>query len=272
MDKAGLKIKDATTPATFYLHSSYAPFSPAKYTLIAEKEGYAKDQYVIRTTLNPWTIPEIAIIYTAPLFLVDMGTGYAWDIRNTVIDFDLKPIGPINNTDQVSTLMSSSMNNYPVKSSVSSIENNQLSPPSWEKESIAVADLTSEVLAPTEARTLTEKLHSVLVQTEYFSVLSRSEMQEILKIQEFQSAVSCDDSSCLVEMGKILMVQKVIGGSIGKVGTTYSLSLRIVDVETGKTEFSVNEDFRGDTDELLRMIKDSVFRIAQNYGIRKSAP
>jgi hypothetical protein len=76
-------------------------------------------------------------------------------------------------------------------------------------------------------------------------------MNEILKEQGFQMT-GCTSSECAVEAGKILNVAKMVGGSIGKIGTTYTLDLRIIDVATGKIESISTVDTPEPIDNVLQ--------------------
>ena len=144
-----------------------------------------------------------------------------------------------------------------------------LPPCTWPRENIAVADLIPYALSDSAVQTLTEQLHAALVETDYFNVLSRTEMKTVLEAQQFQRSEICDDSACLVEMGRILAVQKIIGGSIGLVGSTYNLSIRMVDVETGKTEASVTQQLKGDPDGLLNLVQVAGIQLAAKYADRR---
>ncbi len=150
------------------------------------------------------------------------------------------------------------------------VETVQIPTRAWaSQENIAVADLTAYTLSPGEVKTLSEKVHTTLVQTKYFNVLSRSEMRAVLETQQFQRTDACDDSACLVEMGKLLAVQKIVGGSIGKVGSTFSLSLRFVDVETGKTEFTVDKQLKAEPDQLLDLVEQAGRELCLQYAEAK---
>lgn len=146
-----------------------------------------------------------------------------------------------------------------------------LPPLSWPPENIAVADLAAYTLSPGEVKTLSDKLHTALVQTKYFNVLSRSDMKAVFDSQKFQRTDACDDSACLVEMGKILAVQKIVGGSIGKVGSTYSVALRLVNVETGKTEITADRQLKAEPDQLLDLIQEAGKELALKYAESKKA-
>jgi hypothetical protein len=54
-----------------------------------------------------------------------------------------------------------------------------------------------------------------------------------------------------VEVGNMLGVQQMIGGSIGKVGSIYTVSARVIDVQTGEVLKSANYDHIGDIGQLL---------------------
>lgn len=141
-----------------------------------------------------------------------------------------------------------------------------LPPPAWNLENIAIADLSTYSVTENEARSLTDALHHTIVETAYFNVLSRAEMQSVLQAQAFQRTEACDDSTCLVEMGKILAVQKMVGGSIGRVGSTFSVTVRMVDVETGKTILSAERDLRSEPDQLLPAVRQVGRDLASKYG------
>jgi hypothetical protein len=60
---------------------------------------------------------------------------------------------------------------------------------------------------------------------------------------------------------------------VGKVGSTYSLSLRLVDVETGRIDAAIAVDVKGDPDVLLDAIRSGARQLAAKYGaMRKQAP
>ena len=144
-----------------------------------------------------------------------------------------------------------------------------LPPGSWTIENAAIADLTAHALSDVAAITLTEQLQSTLVDTKYFNIISRSDMKAVLDAQQFSRSDACDDSACLVEMGRILAVQKIIGGSIGLVGSTYTISIRLVDVETGKTEVATTQKLKAAPDELLDLIQVAGIELAAKYAETK---
>ena len=106
---------------------------------------------------------------------------------------------------------------------------------------IAVLDLDPVGVTRTESQTLTDRLRSELVATGAFTVIERAEMDEILKEQGFQQT-GCTSDACAVEIGKLLNVRRIVAGSIGKIGSVYTISLRVIDVETGVIISTYTED------------------------------
>jgi len=75
-------------------------------------------------------------------------------------------------------------------------------------------------------------------------------MEQIIKEQGFQQS-GCSTDECMVEVGKLIGVEKIIGGSISQVGNVFSVSARIVNVETGEIETTGVYDHMGNIGELL---------------------
>ncbi len=77
-------------------------------------------------------------------------------------------------------------------------------------------------------------VETALIKTERFSVLSYTDIEKILAAQEF-SLSDCTDEACAVEIGKLLAAEQIVVGEISGIGETFILSLRLVDVSTGKS-------------------------------------
>ena len=118
------------------------------------------------------------------------------------------------------------------------------------KQRIAVLNLESVGVSKTESVTLTDRLRSELVKTGSFTIIERSEMDEILQEQGFQ-LTGCTTDECVVEAGKLLNVSHICAGSIGKVGALYTVSVRLIDVESGEIMKTVTEDSRGNVENVL---------------------
>ncbi len=121
-------------------------------------------------------------------------------------------------------------------------------------ESFAILDLKGRGISALEAASLTDRLRSELVNTGKVNIVERGQMEAILAEQNFQ-LLGCTSDECAVEVGQLLGVNKMVAGSVGKVGSTYSIDIRIINVETGKIIRSVTRDYTGKIDNLLAEMK-----------------
>jgi len=119
---------------------------------------------------------------------------------------------------------------------------------------VAVSNFDGRGLAEGEAITLTETFATYLVNTRAFRLMERGKMDEILKEQGFQNSGACTDQACIVEMGQLLGVDNIITGSIGKVGGTYSVNVRLIQVSTGEIKKTINQFYKGEIDGLLTLV------------------
>lgn len=116
---------------------------------------------------------------------------------------------------------------------------------------VAVMPLSSQGVDTTVSQIVTDGLSDELLKTGKMRVMERLQMRKILAEQDFQQSGACDGSECAVEVGKLLSVSKIVVGSLGKIGGSYSLTARFVDVKTGEVQSSVRKTWRGEIDEAL---------------------
>jgi curli production assembly/transport component CsgG len=100
---------------------------------------------------------------------------------------------------------------------------------------IAVFDLDAVGVSSDLPRPLTDSIRQVLMESNAYELIERSQMNRILAEQKFQLS-GCLSGSCTVEAGQILGVGKIVTGSVSRVGQTYYLSLQLLNVGTGKIE------------------------------------
>jgi len=102
-----------------------------------------------------------------------------------------------------------------------------------------------------ESEILSDRLRAELFNTGKVNVMERDQMQEILKEQGFQASGACTDEACLVQMGQMLGVERLITGSIGKLGSMFMVNLRAIDVSTGRIAKAVSRDINGGIEEVV---------------------
>ncbi len=106
---------------------------------------------------------------------------------------------------------------------------------------IAVTDMQCRGISKSSSAIITDRIRAELFNTGVFTVLERGLMDEILKEQGFQQT-GCTSDACVVEVGQLLGVTHMVAGAVGKIGKLYTISLRLIDVATGKLTHTATLD------------------------------
>ncbi|MDD5066170.1 MAG: CsgG/HfaB family protein [bacterium] len=109
-----------------------------------------------------------------------------------------------------------------------------------EKPRIAVMDLEAKGVSTDEAEAVADFLRTDLINTEKFTVIERSRMQDIIKEQQM-SLSGLTESQKAAKIGKILNCKFILVGTLSRLGSQYFLNVRAVDVETGETKLGKRE-------------------------------
>lgn len=124
-------------------------------------------------------------------------------------------------------------------------------PPTRPMPLVAVMPLEARKIDTSDALTLRDALSNDLVRTGEVRVMERAQIETILREQGFQQSGLCDQGECAVQMGKMLGIDRIVVGSVGKIGETYTVSLRMVDVTTGEVRSTASRNQRGQIDAVL---------------------
>jgi TolB-like protein len=124
-----------------------------------------------------------------------------------------------------------------------------------QKINIAVLDFDARGgISKEEAASLSDIFQSRLVEFGEFNVVDRSRIKVILQEQGFQQSEACSQVECIVEAGKILKVEKMFAGTIGKVGRVYNVNIQLIDITTSQIIQNKSRQHSGDVDELATEI------------------
>ena len=115
---------------------------------------------------------------------------------------------------------------------------------------LAVLDLEPVGLTETEAKVLTQRLTSKMIELSEYTVVERANIDKILKEQKFQHS-GCTDSQCAVEIGQLLNADVSVIGTVSKFGSTYTMDCRIINVESGEALQSASYTHKGEIDDLV---------------------
>ena len=122
---------------------------------------------------------------------------------------------------------------------------------------LAVINLEAESISESEAKILTQRLTSKMIELSDYTIVERANIDKILKEQKFQHS-GCTDSECAVEIGQLLNADLTVVGTASKFGDTYTLDCRIVNVESGEALGSASFTHTGNIDQLIKYGIESV--------------
>jgi len=125
----------------------------------------------------------------------------------------------------------------------------EVSPPAG-RSTIAILDFKGVGVSEQEAQILTIRLGTYLVQSGIYRVIEREEVRQILVEQDFQ-LTGCTTDECAVQIGQLVGARRMLAGTFGKLGSTYTIDMRIIDVETGSILRTTSFDIRGEIDRVL---------------------
>ncbi len=97
-------------------------------------------------------------------------------------------------------------------------------------------------------------------------------LDKIIEEQKFQLS-GCTSDECLVELGQIANVEQIVGGSISKLGNLYTISARLISVETGEVIATGLYDHEGSISNLMNvgMAKIAVQLVSKHESLSVSA-
>jgi TolB-like protein len=127
---------------------------------------------------------------------------------------------------------------------------------------VAVLELRATGVDPALAESLFELLATRVGEAGDFAVVSRSDIASMLGFEKQKALLACaDDSACLVEISGALGVDRLVTGSVGKVGDTFILTLKCIDAHRARVMGRVSETVEGKPDALIAALVRAVPRI-----------
>ena len=130
---------------------------------------------------------------------------------------------------------------------------------------ISILDFEGEGLSKNILRASYKKLEAKLFETRRFTITAKDIRDDILKEAEFQYSGQCADD-CLVELGKQLGADYLVGGEIIDLIDSYQLNISITDIEEG-TLFSTVETMTGhSTTDILNGIEELALEMTRRIA------
>jgi hypothetical protein len=110
---------------------------------------------------------------------------------------------------------------------------------------VAVLDFSTPGLSPEEGKALGANLVGVVtsgVAKLGYKVISTADINAMLSFEKQKELVGCEDKvACLIEIGGALGTDLLVAGTVGKLGSTFNVSLTLIDTRTN----NVRQRFQG---------------------------
>ncbi|MBU1634452.1 PEGA domain-containing protein [bacterium] len=136
-------------------------------------------------------------------------------------------------------------------------------------ETLVVMDFANENVSAGDARIVTDRVRTALVDYNLFDVVEREKFDEILK-EQGQQLSDCFSDECAIELGKMAGAKYMVAGRVSKSGSGFYLSARIIDV--GSTKMMAKKDMMlrsNDIFEILESAPNLVNDLMQQFTTKK---
>ena len=127
---------------------------------------------------------------------------------------------------------------------------------------ITVLDFVSEDVSRSEVRLVVSMLSTSIYKMGRFKVIDISQRDNMMKELAF-SISGCSDESCQLELGRMLAAELIVVGHLGKLGTRYVLSSKILETSTGAT-FGAEDGVYSNIDSLVDNLDSFVRSLASD--------
>ena len=102
------------------------------------------------------------------------------------------------------------------------------------------------------------------------SVISKTDISSMVQYETEKELAGCDDSSCMAEIGGALGVDKVVIGHVGKLGSSYVVTLKLMNIKNATVENRVSETIPANEDKLIPLIKFLANKLLKKYSKYKN--
>jgi hypothetical protein len=122
-----------------------------------------------------------------------------------------------------------------------------------------VWNLSPGNIPSTYAQDLTSIIVSEITKLRKYEVISQENIRTVAGWTEEKMKLGCTDTKCLMALGQ-MDISKLISGRVGRIGSTYSVSLHLFDTQKVKADNSISEECRSE-DELILLVRRAVKKL-----------
>jgi hypothetical protein len=142
-----------------------------------------------------------------------------------------------------------------------------------EKPKLAFAGLTSTSIGINQevVRSLSEYVQTRLTGFELYRVTGSAEIAALIGVERQKQMLGCSDEGCAVELAGALDTDRILSGTLSKLGDTYILNLSLVDSRKGVTIHRTGARLKGQSiDVMLDQIDPKLLELVQHDPLVKA--
>lgn len=128
---------------------------------------------------------------------------------------------------------------------------------------VAVFGISSHNCPPSTGKAVADIFSGHIFRSKIFIMLDKNQVERIAAREGLVTGENYD-LPVLLKIGTKLSVQKIISGSVNKIGSTYTLEIRSIDVAKASVDILVSEKTESESD-LDAAIKKCAYRIERYY-------
>lgn len=120
------------------------------------------------------------------------------------------------------------------------------------------------------SKLMTEHVAALLRESAAFGrVVASADLMALVDLERQKQMANCANDSCMAELAGALGVEFLVTGNLGKLGESYLLNIKMLDVKRAVTLASVSERFMGKSEEaLLDGVQPAVFKLLNLSGLK----
>ena len=130
---------------------------------------------------------------------------------------------------------------------------------------VSILDFNGEDVQDKLLRACYNQLEESLIESNRFTVIDKSQRDEILDEQEFQNSGMCDDA-CAVEIGQLVGAEFLMLGEVIGFGDLYQVNIKIINIEKGDVAEKVTSQIEGGMSDLLNGMEDASQEIVRRIA------
>jgi hypothetical protein len=115
--------------------------------------------------------------------------------------------------------------------------------------------MNGEGVPASTAQAITEAVVAELRRQSKAEVITQREIASVLSLEKQKAMLGCDTDACMAELGGALGAERLVAGDMAKLGQSFLLHLRVVDVKKVRVSAQADRRLRGGTiDDVLDVL------------------